>query len=113
MSLTQEVRLRPEALIFVGGIPTAVDRNEDAGFPEFNKLPQRSTTSRYLFETKRDENGRLTAEAGNRLGRRGSGVQIAPPRPMALFDRETNSTHRDRGQTADGSMAAGEVARFL
>ena len=50
-----------------------VDDFEDAGFPEVNKLQQGTTTSRYLFETKRTENGRLTAEAGNRLGRRGSG----------------------------------------
>jgi hypothetical protein len=62
-------------------IQNAVDKIEDTRIPEFNKAQQRSTSCPHLIETEAAENRALSREAGIRLGRRGSGVQIAPPRP--------------------------------
>src|SRR5262245_24318875 len=50
--------------------------------PGRNRAQQVTIKSRHLFETERVKNTGLSEYAKNRLGRRGSGVQIAPPRPM-------------------------------
>jgi hypothetical protein len=60
---------------------SAVDKIEDAKSLELNKPQQSSTSFPHLIETEAAENRALLREAGIRLGRRGSGVQIAPPRP--------------------------------
>ena len=59
----------------------AVDKNEDAESLGFNSLQDISTSSAQQLETKGIENRPFRVHAGIRLGRRGSGVQIAPPRP--------------------------------
>ncbi len=58
-----------------------VDETEDAKSRGFHKLQQLSTSWPNLAETKCAENRGFTRIHINRLGRRGSGVQIAPPRP--------------------------------
>ena len=62
-----------------------VDRNEDAKATEFQKLQCVSTSPLYPLETEAIENRRFSGRAAIRLGRRGSGVQIAPPRPNLVF----------------------------
>ncbi len=59
----------------------AVDNIEDTKSQEFNKAQQSSTRCPHLVEIEAAENRAFFREAGIRLGRRGSGVQIAPPRP--------------------------------
>jgi hypothetical protein len=58
-----------------------VDRNEDAEATGFQKVQPVSTSSPHLIETEAVENRHRRTQAGICLGRRGSGVQIAPPRP--------------------------------
>jgi hypothetical protein len=47
--------------------PISVDDFEDAGFPEFNKGQQASTSPAYLAETEYIENRRLLQKAANGL----------------------------------------------
>src|SRR5690349_11658297 len=58
-----------------------VDEIEDAESLRFNNFQQNSTRSPHQPETKATENKPFALRPGIRLGRRGSGVQIAPPRP--------------------------------
>jgi|CZKS01.1.fsa_nt_gi hypothetical protein len=48
----------------------AVDKIEDARFPNFNKAQQSSTSCVHIIETEYVENRRLVREAGIRLGHR-------------------------------------------
>jgi hypothetical protein len=47
---------------------SSVDDFEDAGFPEFNKPQQFSTSCPHLIETEAAENKALSCEGGIRLG---------------------------------------------
>lgn len=47
--------------------PKSIDEIEDARFPEFNKIQQRSTRRAHLIETEAVENRRLLKTAVNRL----------------------------------------------
>ena len=60
----------------------SVDEFEDAESSAFQKVQSLSTRSPQLLETEGLENRAFREYAGICLGRRGSGVQIAPPRPM-------------------------------
>ena len=60
----------------------AVDDFEDTKFPELKKAQQLSTSCAYLIKSNTFENRTFSAKSTNCLGRRGSGVQIAPPRPQ-------------------------------
>ena len=59
-----------------------VDEIEDAEALRFHPNPCRSTRSAQTIEMKVIEDRRFCAKAEICLGRRGSGVQIAPPRPI-------------------------------
>ena len=49
---------------------------------KFNRAPKAAIGLSHPFETEAVENAPLPRHAENCLGRRGSGVQIAPPRPF-------------------------------
>jgi len=61
---------------------TNVDKNEDADASKLHEVQQLSTPSPHLVEKEFVENRAFPTHAGNCLGRRGSGVRIAPPRPI-------------------------------
>jgi len=87
-----------------------VDRNEDDKASKFQNGQQLSTRFPHLLETEAIENRRFLPGTGIRLGRRGSGVQIAPPRPNLLcfqgYFRQT--AHLPKVQGA-GEPAIGNV----
>jgi hypothetical protein len=59
----------------------AVDKNVAIESSANHKTQQIAIGRPHLIETEATENRRFRWLAGIRLGRRGSGVQIAPPRP--------------------------------
>ena len=81
-----------------------VDEFVAARASRFQTAQQTSTSAPHLLETQALENRRFYRSAGNCLGRRGSGVQIAPPRPTesnrcALYSRgrEICGSRKSRG----------------
>jgi hypothetical protein len=60
----------------------SVDDFVATGASKFNRAPKAATGLSHPLETEAVENGPLPRHAENCLGRRGSGVQIAPPRPL-------------------------------
>src|ERR1039458_5011357 len=67
-----------------GAREATVDKNVAAGASGSLTLTQAATSWPHTFETQALENRHFSIDAGNCLGRRGSGVQIATPRPYSV-----------------------------